>query len=67
MREGDAEPSLERLYEARERRLAALERKRAAVGNVGSLEEYHAAKYADARPTVQQTANMGHMAIKKRR
>jgi hypothetical protein len=59
-------PSLDRLYEARERRRLEQERRKAKQDHSLSLSEYHEAKYAERKPRLQQTANLAYPKLKGR-
>jgi hypothetical protein len=51
------QPSLDRWYEAQERKRIEIERRRARLAGASSLAEWHEIKIADAVPPSQQTAN----------
>lgn len=63
----DPEPSIERLYEARERRRREQEQLRERLRNASSIGEYLEIKLASEKPEPQQTANRGYEELKTRR
>lgn len=54
------------MREKRERRQRERERKRLKLMNVGSLEEYHAARYGEITTPAQTTSNIAYATIKRR-
>lgn len=60
------EESIARMREKRERRQRERERKRLKLMNVGSLEEYHAARYGEITTPAQTTSNIAYATIKRR-
>lgn len=60
------EPSIERFYQAQERREREREWRRHRLANAVSLADFHEIKLADAVDPTQQTANVGYPRLKLR-